>query len=316
MRQLADRTGQVVQSYSFSPFGVPLGESDGEPYGYTGEQWDASTGLVYLRARYYQPETGRFTQRDLWPGNHQQPLTLNPYLYVLANPVSFADPTGQIPDGFFVGSGINVTAGWMGLNLVRVLAPCSLERSETFNVIGVSTETAYDFVHREKQDFTVAFYGNDFLQVWGVEASVHYEGLTTGFKDVENVEDYGGMSIETAPILGFELPTGFELPLAPAISLAVIELGVATSFGHDVNRPGVDTWAIGVNVETLGIGVPGLGLEEGTKGSYLAVSVANPVGESEPIRDLATLESEIRRASWVIGDIAIAAARYWWNITE
>ena len=67
VRQLADPVGQVVQSHSFSPFGVPLGDSGGEPYGYTGEQWDASTGLVYLRARYYQPEMGRFIGKDPWP---------------------------------------------------------------------------------------------------------------------------------------------------------------------------------------------------------------------------------------------------------
>jgi hypothetical protein len=58
VRSLADPAGQVVQSYSFSPFGVPLGESGGQPYGYTGEQWDASTGLVYLRARYMQASRG------------------------------------------------------------------------------------------------------------------------------------------------------------------------------------------------------------------------------------------------------------------
>jgi len=64
VRQLADPTGQVVQGYSFSPFGVPLGESGGEPYGYTGEQWDASTGLMFLRARYMQPTLGVFLSRD------------------------------------------------------------------------------------------------------------------------------------------------------------------------------------------------------------------------------------------------------------
>jgi hypothetical protein len=37
VRQLADPAGQVVADYSFSPFGVPLGESGGQPYGYTGE---------------------------------------------------------------------------------------------------------------------------------------------------------------------------------------------------------------------------------------------------------------------------------------
>jgi hypothetical protein len=36
VRGLTDPTGQVVQGYSFSPYGVPLGESGGEPYGFTG----------------------------------------------------------------------------------------------------------------------------------------------------------------------------------------------------------------------------------------------------------------------------------------
>jgi RHS repeat-associated protein len=91
--------GQVVQSYSFSPFGVPLGESGGEPYGYAGEQWDASAGLVFLRARYYQPGTGRFVSKDPWEGNLRQPQTLNGYSYVENNAVNRADPTGKITRG-------------------------------------------------------------------------------------------------------------------------------------------------------------------------------------------------------------------------
>ena len=96
VRQLADPMGQVVQGYSFSPFGVPLGESGGEPYGFTGEQWDASAGLVYLRARYYEPRVGRFTQRDPWEGSPRQPQTLNGYSYVENNAVNRTDPTGRI----------------------------------------------------------------------------------------------------------------------------------------------------------------------------------------------------------------------------
>jgi RHS repeat-associated protein len=94
VRQLVDPTGQVVQGYSFSPFGVPLGESGGEPYGYTGEQWDASAGLVYLRARMYQPGTGRFLTSDPWFGDTLRPQTLNRYLYVTNNAVTLVDPSG------------------------------------------------------------------------------------------------------------------------------------------------------------------------------------------------------------------------------
>ena len=94
VRQLVDPAGQVVASYSFSPFGVPLGESGGEPYGFTGEQWDASAELVFLRARYMQPTTGRFITQDPWPGDLLRPQSLNPYLYVTNNSVNRLDPTG------------------------------------------------------------------------------------------------------------------------------------------------------------------------------------------------------------------------------
>jgi RHS repeat-associated protein len=48
----------------------------------------ASSGLYYLRARYYDPLTGRFTQMDPFPGILSWPDTLNPYLYTLNNPVT------------------------------------------------------------------------------------------------------------------------------------------------------------------------------------------------------------------------------------
>jgi RHS repeat-associated protein len=85
VRGLADPTGQVVQDHSFSPFGVPLGESGGEPYGFTGEQWDASTGLVFLRARYYQPGAGRFINKDPFAGYAHIPQSLNRWVHVQYN---------------------------------------------------------------------------------------------------------------------------------------------------------------------------------------------------------------------------------------
>jgi RHS repeat-associated protein len=99
VRQLANPVGQVVQGYSFSPFGVPLDESGGEPYGFTGEQWDASAGLVYLRARYYDPGVGRFVSKDPWPGDAFRPRSLASYVYVENNPCNLVDLTGFRPKG-------------------------------------------------------------------------------------------------------------------------------------------------------------------------------------------------------------------------
>jgi RHS repeat-associated protein len=60
-------------------------------YGYTGREPDAS-GLVYYRARYYDPSVGRFTQRD--PVGYLDGL--NRYAYVGNNPVNFTDPNGLL----------------------------------------------------------------------------------------------------------------------------------------------------------------------------------------------------------------------------
>ena len=96
VRQLLDTTGQIETNYAYDPFGVPVVGGDApNPYQFSGEAWDAEVGLLYLRARYYQPEVGRFITKDPWPGDVQQPGTLNPYPYVTNNPANHADPAGR-----------------------------------------------------------------------------------------------------------------------------------------------------------------------------------------------------------------------------
>ena len=54
-----------------------------------------ANGLVYLRARYYAPQDGRFLSRDAWGGDYNRPLSLNRWNYVEGNPVNFVDPSGH-----------------------------------------------------------------------------------------------------------------------------------------------------------------------------------------------------------------------------
>ena len=58
------------------------------PYRFTGQQWDQDSGLYYLRARYYDPSTGRFISMD-----YRDP---NVYAYAVNNPINFVDPTGEV----------------------------------------------------------------------------------------------------------------------------------------------------------------------------------------------------------------------------
>jgi RHS repeat-associated protein len=87
VRQLADSSGRVTLVQGYAPFGEPLwSEGSGSTgFGFTGEQWEAYAQLLFLRARYYEPWTGRFVSKDPWAGDYYRPPTLDPYAYVADN---------------------------------------------------------------------------------------------------------------------------------------------------------------------------------------------------------------------------------------
>ena len=49
-----------------------------------------------MRARWYDPATGRFTTPDPFPGFAALPQTQHPYVYAANNPVNLTDPSGEI----------------------------------------------------------------------------------------------------------------------------------------------------------------------------------------------------------------------------
>ena len=55
----------MIDKYRYSPYGKSGYEGDnGFPFRFTGQKLDPETGLYYYKARYYDPETGRFLQTD------------------------------------------------------------------------------------------------------------------------------------------------------------------------------------------------------------------------------------------------------------
>lgn len=69
--------------------------ADQPKLGYTGHQFDAETGLVYARARYYDPELGLFLSRDPKTAAVQDAPWLHRYLYGRSNPLAFVDKSGE-----------------------------------------------------------------------------------------------------------------------------------------------------------------------------------------------------------------------------
>jgi RHS repeat-associated protein len=98
VRQVLDGSGSVLFTQAFDPYGNPDASTgtDSTSFGFTGEQTDAN-GLIFLRARYYDPKQGRFFTRDPFPGSTDYPATLNPYIYGLNNPILHTDPSGENP---------------------------------------------------------------------------------------------------------------------------------------------------------------------------------------------------------------------------
>ncbi len=102
-RTLTNPSSEITDSYTYDAFGELLeqtGETDNN-YLYTGEQIDPNTGNYYLRARYYNPGSGRFLSMDGFDGVPQDPITLHKYLYGNADPVNMVDPSGYFSLGSF-----------------------------------------------------------------------------------------------------------------------------------------------------------------------------------------------------------------------
>ena len=90
--------GTVSQSYSYNAYGYINADEYGvhEPfYGYNGEEHDPFTGLQYLRARYYAPQTGGFITQDSFAGILTNALSQNRYTYAENDPVNGIDPSGH-----------------------------------------------------------------------------------------------------------------------------------------------------------------------------------------------------------------------------
>ncbi len=90
---LGDGTGTLQTQYTYEPFGVTTqtGAASTNSYKYTGRE-DDSTGLLYYRARYYQPRLQRFMSEDPIGFSGGDP---NFYVYAFNTPMRFIDPTGN-----------------------------------------------------------------------------------------------------------------------------------------------------------------------------------------------------------------------------
>ena len=82
---------EVLNRYSYDAWGniTEKEEAVENRFCFAGEQYDTINQQYYLRARFYNPVIGRFTQEDTYRGDG-----LNLYAYCQNNPVYYLDPSG------------------------------------------------------------------------------------------------------------------------------------------------------------------------------------------------------------------------------
>ena len=111
-RLLTTSTGAAADRFWYEAFGEiesRTGSSD-IAFLYAGEQLDPNLGFYYLRARYLDARSGRFTSQDAFSGVLKRPLTLNKYLYADADPVNRVDPSGYMGTLVETNMGIDLSA--------------------------------------------------------------------------------------------------------------------------------------------------------------------------------------------------------------
>ncbi|MER3453878.1 MAG: hypothetical protein C4318_01800 [Acidimicrobiia bacterium] len=96
---LQDKDGKIINGYAYGPWGEPkrVSEQVHQHFRYAGYLYDPTTELYYLRARWYDPGTGRFLSRDPLPGSSIHLVSLNRYAYGYCAPPSKRDPSGLSP---------------------------------------------------------------------------------------------------------------------------------------------------------------------------------------------------------------------------
>ena len=107
VRLATDPSGATIGAGAYDAWGVARPYAGGSgatqlaglqgvaPFGYAGQQRDAGPGTYAMRARRYDPATGRFQSQDPLAYSPQVPVTINPYEYAGNMPTGVTDPSGQ-----------------------------------------------------------------------------------------------------------------------------------------------------------------------------------------------------------------------------
>ncbi len=144
----AGSMGNTVEVYEYDVYGRVGATDANHPnrFMFTGREFDKDTGLYYYRARYYNPEIGRFLQID--PIGYANGI--NWYMYCGNNPLIYVDPFGldwfDSFANFWAGAADSLSFGATGAVRKVVGVDKAVDRHSTSYVVGEWTEVGIEVV--------------------------------------------------------------------------------------------------------------------------------------------------------------------------
>ena len=159
---LVNSAGAITKSYTYDAFGVEQypDPNDTNPFRYCGEYYDKETSSIYLRARYYNPGVGRFTQQDPAMADG-----MNWYTYCSSNPINLYDPSGYMESGDRYITSYNTVKKLILATLAYVVSEkYNLDSSKGYNVNAgfaqsLRNHAQYDYNNTYSYSYTVVAMG-------------------------------------------------------------------------------------------------------------------------------------------------------------
>ena len=221
---LTDEEGEVVERYAYTAYGETtiLDENGNEidetkysnPYTYTGRRADEELGLLYFRARYYDPQTGEFISRD---------------------PLGYVDGMSQYR-AYFVPGGLDpsgtVSAGW------HHPYPCHLGGAYSTQPLFYLDDAAHQAAHAYFRGIDIQF-GDAGRELWKKftekEQILHVKNSMRAAGLSENIIESQLANILRGATPGTLTPrTGPKAPRIPLSRVMTAGIGLGVGIALDV----------------------------------------------------------------------------------